>query len=101
MKKKVNVLFIGGSYNAEIVKIPKINLDVGFIELYPNRASDELVYYILDSDIESEQQERYYVTKMLIDDGEPDIYVAIEHHKLMLIAKNELPAVVLNKKLGI
>lgn len=93
MKTKINVLFIGGSYNSEIKKIPQINLDAGFIDLYPNRKPDEFVDYILESDIEPEQQERYYVTKMRIDDNEPAVYVAIEHHKLMSIAKNELPAV--------
>lgn len=93
MKIKINVLFIGGSYNSEIKKIPKINLDAGFIELFPNMTPDGFVDYILEPDIEPERQERYYVTKMQIDDGEPAIYVAIEHHKLMSIAKNELPAV--------
>lgn len=93
MKIEINVLFIGGSYNSEIKKIPKINLDAGFIELFPNMPPDEFVDYILESDIEPEQRERYYVTKMRIDDNEPAVYVAIEHRKLMLIAKNELPAV--------
>ena len=93
MKIEINVLFIGGSYNSEIKKIPKINLDAGFIELFPNMTPDGFVDYILESDIEPEQRERYYVTKMQIDDDEPAVYVAIEHHKLMSIAKNELPAV--------
>ena len=92
MKTKVNVLFIGGSYNSEIKKIPEINLDAGFIELFPNMTPDGFVDYILESDIEPEQQERYYVTKMRIDDNEPAVYVAIERNKLMSIAKNELPA---------
>lgn len=93
MKTKINVLFIGGSYNSEIKKIPKINLDAGFIELPPNRTPDEFLDYILEPDIEPERQERYYVTKMRIDYNEPAVYVAIEHYKLMSIAKNELPAV--------
>ena len=92
MKIEINVLFIGGSYNSEIKKIPKINLDAGFIELFPNMTPDGFVDYILESDIEPEQRERYYVTKMHIDDGEPAVYVAIEHNKLMSIAKNGLPA---------
>lgn len=93
MKIKINVLFIGGSYNSEIKKIPKINLDAGFIELFPNMTPDGFVDYILESDIEPVRQELYYVTKMRIDNDEPAVYVAIEHQKLMSIAKNELPAV--------
>lgn len=95
MKKEVNVLFIGGSYNAEIIKIPKINLDAGFIELPQNRTPDEFVDYIL--------YERYYITKMWVgNDDDYKIYVAIEHNKLMLVAKNELHDPVSNlKNLGI
>lgn len=100
---RINVLFIGGDYNSEIKKIPKINLDAGFIELPPNRTPDEFVDYILESDIETEKYERYYVTKMCVgNDDDYKIYVAIEHNKLMLVAKNELHDPVSNlKNLGI
>lgn len=98
-KMTVNVLFIGGSYNSEIKKIPKINLDAGFIELFQNRTPDEFVDYIIESNIEPEKRERYYVTKMWVgNDDDYKIYVAIEHNKLMLIAKNELHDPVSNLK---
>lgn len=102
-KTMVNVLFIGGSHNSEIKKIPKIYLDVGFIELFQNRTPDGFIDYIVEPNIQPEKRELYYVTKMWVgNDDDYKIYVAIEHNKLMLVAKNELHDPVSNlKKLGI
>ena len=64
-----------------------------FVDVDIHRNSDEFVDYIIESNIEPERRERYYITKIvLFNENDTRVYAAIEHNRLMTFIKNQLPS---------
>ena len=95
-EEKIRCVFVGGSYNGQIKYLPAPVAFYGFVDMEIYRNSDEFVDYIIRSNIEPEQRERYYITKIVLfcdEDRGVRTYAAIEHNRLMKFIKNQLPRV--------
>lgn len=88
------VVFVGGSHNGIVKRLHPNQEVVGFVDVDIYRGSDKFVDYIIESNVESKLRERYYITKIvLFYDGNEGVrtYAAIEHNRLMMFIKNQLP----------
>lgn len=90
------VMFVGGSHNGRIKSLHPNQEKLGFLDVDIYRNSDEFVDYIIESNVEPEQRERYYITKIVIfNENDTRVYAAIEHNRLMELIKNQLPNLIL------
>lgn len=92
------VVFVGGSHNGRIKILHPNQEALGFVDVDIYRNSDEFVDYIIESNVEPEQRERYYITKIVMfydEDRDVRTYAAIEHNRLMEFIKNQLPNLIL------
>lgn len=90
------VIFVGGSHNGRIKSLHPNQEALGFVDVDIYRNSDEFVDYIIESNVEPEQRERYYITKIVIfNENDTRVYAAIEHNRLMELIKNQLPNLIL------
>lgn len=95
-EEKIRCVFVGGSYNGQEKYLPAHAAFCGFVDMEIYRNSDEFVDYIIEPNIEPEQRERYYITKIVLfydEDRDVRTYAAIEHNRLMEFIKNQLPRV--------
>lgn len=93
-EEKIRCVFVGGSYNGQVKYLPAPAAFYGFVDMEFYRNSDEFVDYIIEPNIEPEQRERYYVTKIVVFNNEDErIYAAIEHNRLMGFITEQLPRV--------
>lgn len=95
-EEKIRCVFVGGSYNGQEKYLPAHAAFYGFVDMDLYRNSDEFVDYIIEPNIEPEQRERYYITKIVLfcdEDRDVRTYAAIEHNRLMGFIKNQLPRV--------
>ena len=88
------IVFVGGSHNGSIKWLHTNQEALGFVDVDIYRNSNEFVDYIIESNIEPERRERYYITKIVIfNENDTRVYAAIEHNRLMEFIKNQLPRV--------
>lgn len=94
---KQRVVFVGGSHNGSVKWLHPNQESLGFVDVDIHRNSDEFVDYIIESNIEPERRERYYITKIVIfNENDTRVYAAIEHNRLMEFIKNQLPQIYIN-----
>lgn len=88
------VVFVGGSHNGSVKWLHPTQEALGFVDVDIYRNSNEFVDYIIESNIEPERRERYYITKIVIfNENDTRVYAAIEHNRLMKFIKNQLPQI--------
>jgi len=91
------VVFVGGSHNGRMKILYPNQEALGFVDVDIYRNSDEFVDYIIESNVEPEQRERYYVTKIVVFyENDTRVYAAIEHNRLMEFIKSQLPQIYIN-----
>lgn len=78
------VVFVGGSHNGSVKWLHPTQEALGFVDVDIYRNSNEFVDYIIESNIEPERRERYYITKIVIfNENDTRVYAAIEHNRLI------------------
>lgn len=91
------VVFVGGSHNGSVKWLHPTQEALGFVDVDIYRNSNEFVDYIIESNIEPEKRERYYITKIvLFNENDTRVYAAIEHNRLMEFIKSQLPQIYIN-----